>query len=250
VYYKESKAYMKATHNAIGEERMAIVIQEVTGTAHGEKFYPNLSGVARSLNFYPIEPEKTDDGIANIALGLGKHVVEGKPSVRFSPKYPKKLLQLSTPEMAIKETQKTFYALDLNPSSFKPSTNDGVNILELGIKNAIADGTLEACGSTYDFENQRISDGYTGKGVPIVSFAPILKHKLFPLPEILQNILKIGQLEMNNPVEIEFAVNLNTPADKPKIFSMLQIRPIAQNRDIINADFDSLKKSDMVLYSP
>ncbi len=250
VYYKESKAYMKATHNAIGEERMAIVLQEVTGSAHGEKFYPNLSGVARSLNFYPIEPEKTDDGIANIALGLGKHVVEGKPSLRFSPKYPKKLLQLSTPEMAIKETQKTFYALDLNPSSFKPSTNDGANILELSIKDAIADGTLEACGSTYDFENQRISDGYTGKGVPIVSFAPILKHKLFPLPEILQNILKIGQLEMNNPVEIEFAVNLNTPVDKPKIFSMLQIRPIAQNRDIINADFDSLKKSDMVLYSP
>ncbi len=250
VYYKESKAYMKATQNAISEERMAVVLQEVTGSSYGDRFYPNLSGVARSLNFYPIEPEKTADGIANIALGLGKHVVEGKPSLRFSPKYPKKLMQLSTPEMALKETQKTFYALDLKPSSFTPSTNDDINLLELSIKDAIADGTLAACGSTYDFENQRISDGFMGEGLPIISFAPILKHKVFPLPEILQNILEVGQAEMNNPVEIEFAVNLNTPVDKPKVFSMLQIRPIAQNRDIVNADLNSLKKSDMVLYSP
>jgi len=250
VYYKESKAYMKATHNVISEERMAIVLQEVTGTAYGDRFYPNLSGVARSLNFYPIEPEKPADGIASIALGLGKHVVEGKPSLRFSPKYPKKLLQFSSPEMALKETQKNFYALDLKPTSFVPSTNDDINLVEFSIKDAQEDGTLTIAGSTYDYENQRISDGYMGEGLPIISFASILKHKQFPLPEILQTMLEVGQVEMNNPVEIEFAVNLNAPKDKPKIFSMLQIRPIVQNRDLINADIDSISKNNLVLYSP
>ncbi|MFP4556896.1 MAG: PEP/pyruvate-binding domain-containing protein [Bacteroidales bacterium] len=250
VYYKESKSYMEVTQNVITEERMAVVLQEVTGTAYNERFYPNLSGVARSLNFYPIEPEKPSEGIANIALGLGKHVVEGKPSLRFSPRYPKKLLQLSTPEMAVKETQKSFYALDLRPSSFVPSTDDGINLLELNIKDAIEDGTLNVAGSTFDMENERIQDGYHGKGMPIISFASILKHKQFPLPDILEDILEVGQREMNNPVEIEFAVNLSPPKGKPKTFSMLQIRPIVQNRDIINTDIDSIANEDMLLYSP
>jgi CheY-like chemotaxis protein len=250
VYYKESKSYMEATHNVISEERMAIVLQEVTGTAYGNKFYPNISGVARSLNFYPIHPEKSSEGIASIALGLGKHVVEGKPSLRFSPKYPKKLLQLSTPEMALKETQKTFYALDLRPASFVPATNDDINLLEISIKDAHSDGTLNIVGSTFDYENHRISDGYRGSGQPIISFAGVLKHNQFPLPEIIRDILELGQLEMNNPVEIEFAVNLNTPSDKPKIFSMLQIRPIVENRDLVNINLDALNKQDMILYSP
>ncbi len=250
VYYSESKSYMEATHNVISEEKMAIVLQEVTGTAYGDRFYPNISGVARSLNFYPIEPEKPIDGIASIALGLGKHVVEGKPSLRFSPKYPKKLLQLSTPEMAIKETQKTFYALDLKPTSFTPSTDDDVNLIEINVKEAFENGTLTLAGSTFDFENQRISDGYNGTGVPIITFAGILKHKQFPLPDIIKDVLELGQYEMNNPVEIEFAVNLNQPPGKPKIFSMLQIRPIVQNRDIINVDLTEIDKSKFMLYSP
>lgn len=250
VYYSESKSYMEATHNVISEEKMAIVLQEVTGTAYGDIFYPNVSGVARSLNFYPIEPEKPVDGIASIALGLGKHVVEGKPSLRFSPKYPKKLLQLSTPEMAIKETQKTFYALDLQPTSFVPSTDDDINLLEINVKEAFGNGTLTLAGSTFDHENQRISDGYNGTGVPLITFAGILKHKQFPLPEIIRDVLELGQYEMNNPVEIEFAVNLNPPPGKPKIFSMLQIRPIVQNRDLINVDLDAIDKSSLILYSP
>lgn len=250
VYFAESKNYMKATHNVISEERMAIVLQEVTGNGYGDKFYPNISGVARSLNFYPIAPEKPSDGIANIALGLGKHVVEGKPSLRFSPKYPKKLLQLSSPEMAIKETQKTFYALDLRPTSFVPSTDDGINMLEIGIKEAFADGTLAMAGSTFDFENHQIRDGYSGQGTPIVSFSGILKHGKFPLPEILQAILEVGQHEMNNPVEIEFAVNLDPPPGKPQTFSMLQIRPIVQNRDLVNIDIDAISQNDKLLFSP
>jgi DNA-binding NarL/FixJ family response regulator len=250
VYYKESKIYMEATQNVISEERMAIVLQEVTGSAYGDKFYPNISGVARSLNFYPIQPEKPSDGIANIAIGLGKHVVEGRPSLRFSPKYPKKLLQFSSTDMALKETQKTFYALDLKPSSFVPSTDDGINLLEHSIKDAQNDGTLLHAASTYDFDNQQITDGYMGQGTPVISFSNILKHGKFPLPEILQSILEIGQHEMNNPVEIEFAVNLNAPQGKPMTFSMLQIRPIVQNRDIVNTNIDNIPQKDMVLYSP
>lgn len=250
VYFNESKSYMEATHNVISEERMAIVLQEVTGTAYGDRFYPNISGVARSLNFYPIKPELPNDGIASIALGLGKHVVEGKPSLRFSPKFPKKLLQLSSPEMALKETQKTFYALDLRPTSFVPSTDDAINLLEFNIKDAFEDGTLALAGSSFDFENHQIRDGFNGQGNPIISFSGVLKHGKFPLSEILQAILEVGQHEMNNPVEIEFAVNLNPPSGKPKTFSMLQIRPIVQNRDLVNTDLDAINKDDMILYSP
>lgn len=249
VYTKESKTYMLATNNAIDEERMAIVLQEVVGNAYGNKFYPSFSGVARSLNFYTVEPEIPSDGIASVALGLGKHVVEGKPSLRFSPKYPKKLFQLSSPEIALKETQKTFYALDLQPTSFVPSTDEGINLFELDIKEAYEDGTLDYISSTYDFESHQVREGYNGTGTPIVSFSGVLKHKQFPLPEILTSILEMGQKEMNNPVEIEFAVNLNTPKGYPKFFSLLQIRPIVQNRDIVNTNFDAIPKSDCLLTS-
>ncbi|HOP03677.1 MAG TPA: PEP/pyruvate-binding domain-containing protein [Tenuifilaceae bacterium] len=250
VYTKESKAYMLATHNVIEEERMAIVLQEVVGTAYGNRFYPNISGVARSLNFYPIKPETPKDGIASIAFGLGKHVVEGKPSLRFSPKFPKKLLQLSSPQMALKETQKTFFALDLRASSFVPSTDDAINLFEPDIKQAFDDGTLAGVASTYDYDNQTVRDGYSGNGVPVVSFASILKHRQFPLPEILMALLEVGQLEMNNPVEIEFAVNLNPPKGQPKFFGMLQIRPIVQSKEVIHTDFESIPKEKILLFSP
>lgn len=249
VYYKESKAYMQATQNVIDEERMAIVLQEVVGSAYGHKFYPTISGVARSLNYYPIDPEKPSDGIASVALGLGKHVVEGRPSLRFSPKYPKKLFQLSIPEMALTETQKTFLALDLRASSFVPSTDDGINLLELDIREAYPDGTLALLASTFDQDNQQIREGYNGQGTPIISFSGILKHAQFPLAEILNTLLKLGEQEMNTPVEIEFAVNLNNPVDEPKLFSFLQIRPIVQNRELVNVDIDNLKKEDLILFS-
>jgi len=249
VYYKESKAYMQATQNVIDEERMAIVLQEVVGSTYGHRFYPTVSGVARSLNFYPIDPEKPSDGIASVALGLGKHVVEGRPSLRFSPKYPKKLFQLSLPEMALKETQKTFLSLDLRASSFVPSTDDGINLLELDIKEAYPDGTLSLLASSFDNENQQIREGYNGQGIPIISFSGILKHNKFPLAEILNTLLKLGEEEMNTPVEIEFAINLNTPIGQPLLFSFLQIRPIVQNRDLINIDIDNISKDDIILSS-
>ncbi len=249
VYYKESKAYMQATQNVIDEERMAVVLQEVVGSTYGHRFYPTISGVGRSLNFYPIEPEKPSDGIVSVALGLGKHVVEGKPSLRFSPKYPKKLFQLSIPEMALKETQKTFLALDLRASSFVPSTDDGINLLELDVREAYPDGSLALLASTFDNDSQQIREGYNGQGMPIISFSGILRHKQFPLAEILETLLKLGEHEMNTPVEIEFAVNLNTPAGQPKLFSFLQIRPIVQNRELVNIDVDNFKKEDLILFS-
>ena len=228
VYYSESKAYMKATQNIISEEHMAIVLQEVTGAAYGEVFYPNISGVARSVNFNPIEPEIASDGIASIALGLGKYVIEGKPSLHFSPKHPKKLLQFSIPEVAISETQKTFYALNLGTNSFQPSTNEGLNLLDINIRDAFEHGTLDQISSTFDIEHNILTDGYNGEGLPIISFAGVLKSDQFPLPEIIQYILALGEREMNNPVEIEFAVKFSKNEHNPHIFSVLQIRPIVK----------------------
>jgi CheY-like chemotaxis protein len=249
VYYRESKAYMQATQNVIDEERMAIVLQEVVGSQHGERFYPTISGVARSLNFYPLEPEKPTDGIASVALGLGKHVVEGRPCLSFSPRYPKKVFQLSSPEMALRETQKTFLALDLRASSFVPSTDEGINLFELDVREAFTDGTLDDLASTFDPENQQIREGYNGQGLPVISFSGILKHNKFPLAEILTTLLETGVHEMNSPVEIEFAVNLNTPKGQPKLFSFLQIRPIVQEKGLVSIDIDAIDRNDLILYS-
>jgi hypothetical protein len=159
VYYKSSKAYMTATANVIDEEKMGIILQEVCGTRSGNKFYPTISGVGRSINFYPIAPEKPEDGIVNIAFGLGKLIVDGGISLRFSPRYPKKVLQLSSPDQAIRESQKKFYALDLNVDSFVPSTDDGVNILKLDIREAAKEPSFRYVGSTYDYEYNMLREG-------------------------------------------------------------------------------------------
>lgn len=248
-FYKDSKAYMAATLNVIDEEKMAIVLQEVCGEKYGNRFYPAISGVARSINFYPIEPEKPEDGIANIALGLGKNIVDGGTTLRFSPKYPKKILQLASPDMALRETQRIFYALDLNPSCFKPSLDDGINLLKLRIKEAEKDGSLNHIASTFDFNNNMIRDGVQHEGKKIITFANILKHNVFPLAEILDNALKIGQKEMNKPVEIEFAVNLNRQNNEPRIFNLLQIRPIVDNKETLDIDIESIKNEDAIIVS-
>lgn len=250
VYYRESKAYMMATHNTIADEHMAVQLQEIIGSAHGNRFYPNISGVARSVNFYPIDPEQPGDGVATVALGLGKHVVEGRPSLRFCPQYPKKVFQLTSPEIALKDTQKTFFALSLNPQSFEPSTNDAINFLSLDIAEAYADGTLCPLASTYDFNSQQVRDGYSGEGLPIISFAGILKHKQFPIADILKTMLEIGQREMNNPVEIEFAVNLSPQWGQLPLFAMLQIRPIVQSRELVEVKIRSAARSNPIIYTP
>ena len=248
-FFKDSKAYMEATSNVIDEEKMGVILQEVCGTKYDDRFYPTFSGVARSINFYPIEPENPEDGIANVAMGLGKYIVDGGQSLRFSPRYPKKILQLSDPQLAIRETQRHFYALDLNPESFKASTDDGANLLYLRVKDAQKDGSLKHLASTYDYHSKQILDGLNHQGMPLITFSNILKHDKFPLAEILQKALSIGQKEMNMPVEIEFAVNMNTPKGAPYMFNLLQIRPIVYSKETVEIDMQKIKKDDMVIVS-
>ncbi len=248
-FFMDSKSYMAATSNVIDEEKMGIVLQEVCGNQYGSRFYPDISGVARSINFYPIEPEKPEDGIANIALGLGKYIVDGGNTLRFSPKYPKKILQLSNTDMALKETQRSFFALDLNPESFVESTDETVNLRKLRLKEAEKDNTLRNIASTYDFQNHILRDGVHHEGLKVLTFSNVLKHNVFPLAEILQTVLEVGQREMSKPVEIEFAINLNVPKGQPKVFNLLQIRPIVDNKETIERNLDEIPKEKAILYS-
>ena len=247
VFYKDSKAYMTATSNLIDTEKMAIVLQEVVGNEHNGRFYPSFSGVARSINFYPIDPEQPEDGIANVALGLGKYVVDGGVSLRFSPKYPRNILQTSVLDIALRDTQTKFYALDLSKNNFKPSTNDANNLLLLDLKAAEEDNALRLIGSTFDYNDQIIRDGVYPGGRKLITFSNILKHDAFPLAPILLSALEIGQQEMEHPVEIEFAVNLNPPKGEMRTFNLLQIRPIVENKESINEDLFTIKNEDTIL---
>ena len=249
VYYKGSKDYMTATSNVIDEEKMGIILQEVCGNRHGDIFYPTVSGVAQSINYYPIGSEKVEDGIANVAFGLGKLIVEGGLSLRVCPRFPKKILQLYSPEIALRDTQKEFRALDLNINSFVPSTDDGVNILKIGIKDANNDGAMKYVASTYDCNNNIIRDGIIHPGNRIITFSGILQHHLFPLAEILTTLLDLGQKEMNNPIEIEFAANLETPSGTPRIFNFLQIRPIVHTDEAYNISLENIKTEDTIIFS-
>ena len=249
VYYKSSKAYMEATANVIDEEKMGIILQEVCGTRYGNRFYPTISGVARSINFYPIELEKSEDGIAKIALGLGRIIVEGGMTLGFSPKYPKKIIQLSTPESSLRDTQKHFFALNMDANSFKGSVDDGINILKLRIKEAENENSLKYAASTFDFQNNLIRDGVNYEGKKIITFSNVLNHEIFPLADILQNLLEVGEKEMNNPIEIEFAVNLDTPKGSPKIFNFLQIRPIVENNESLGLKLDKIDEKETIIYS-
>jgi len=249
VYFRNSKAYMNATSNLIDEEKMGIILQEVCGRPHGNLFYPTFSGVARSINFYPISPEKAKDGIANVAFGLGKLVVDGEKSLRLSPKYPKRILQLSSTDTALKETQSRFYALDMDIGSFVPSTDDAVNLKKLNIWEAPDDAALEYVASTYDFENHMIRDGVFEKGKKVITFSNILNHGQFPLAEILRELLSIGQREMGTPIEIEFAVDMETPPGQPKMFYFLQIRPIVSDDQELKIEIGKIKEKELILFS-
>jgi DNA-binding NarL/FixJ family response regulator len=249
VYYRGSKAYMTATANVIDEEKMGIILQEVCGNRHGDIFYPTLSGVAQSINYYPIGSEKAEDGIANIAFGLGKLIVEGGLSLRFSPRHYKKILQLSSIDTALRDTQKEFRALDLKIDSFVPSTDDGINILKLGINDINNEGAMKYVASTFDYNNNILRDGINYPGKRIITFANVLQHKLFPLADILNTLLDLGQYEMNNPIEIEFAANLETPSGAPKIFNFLQIRPIVHTDETSVFNLADIKPEETIIYS-
>ena len=249
VFYKDSKAYMTATSNLIDQEKMAVVLQEVVGSRYNDHFYPTMSGVARSLNFYPIGNEKAEDGIANIALGLGKYIVDGGQTLRFSPRHPHSILQMSTMDFALRETQTRFYALDLKNMAEAFSVDDAFNLVKLVLKDADAEGSLKYIVSTYDPYDQIIRDGYYPGGRKILSFVNILQHDVYPLAETLDQILRIGQQEMGRPVEIEFAVNMDPSDHTRATFYLLQIRPIVDNKEIMDEDLSLVKNEETILSS-
>lgn len=249
VFYRDSKAYMTATSNLIDQEKMAIVLQEVVGNRYNDRFYPTISGVARSLNFYPIGNEKAEDGIANIALGLGKYIVDGGQTLRFSPRHPHNILQMSTMDFALRETQTRFYALDLKNLADQFSVDDSFNLLRLNLKDADADGSLKFIVSTYDPYDQVIRDGYYPGGHKILSFVNVLQHEVFPLADTLDQILHVGEDEMGRPIEIEFAVNIDPQNPGFATFYLLQVRPIVDNKEVMEEDLTLVEQEDTILTS-
>lgn len=250
VYYKDSKTYMKATKNVINREKMAVVLQEVCGRPYGNRFYPSFSGVGRSLNFYPIGHEKPEDGVVNVALGLGKYIVDGGQTLRFSPKHPHNILQTSSLEFALNETQTHFNALDISRTTFSPQVDDGFNLFRLSVREAEDDGTLRFIASTFDPYDQMIRDGlYEKKYRKVITFANILEHEVFPLADIVDKVLKVGEREMGRPVEIEFAVNLDYEHNQNNVFYLLQIRPIVDANKSIDEDLSAIPSENTLITS-
>ena len=249
VYFATSRAYLSSSQNLISEEKMAVIIQEVCGTEQDGLFFPTFSGVARSINYYPIGDEKAEEGIVNLALGLGKYIVDGGMTLRFSPYHPNQVLQTSEMEIALKETQTRFYALDLRNAGHDFSIDDGFNLLKLHVKEAEKDGALNYIASTYDPYDQIIRDGLYPGGRKVITFANILQHDVFPLPRILQLALKYGQQEMRRPVEIEFAATMNREKDKTGTFYLLQIRPIVDSKEMLDEDLTAIPDEKLLLRS-
>lgn len=249
-FTKAAKDYMKATSYRLEEEKMAVIIQRMVGAPHHGRFYPDFAGVAKSYNFYPVPPQSSEDGIVLVALGLGKTVVDGGNTVRFCPKYPRHLMQFFSTKDTIKNAQQDFYALDLSEGMM----NEGHHtpdkfVCKYDLSKAEEDQTLYYVGSTFSAENDSVYDGISRSGKRVVTFAPILKHKIFPLPEILQMMLDMGTWGMGTPVEIEFAATMNLPPDKPNEFAMLQMRPLVLSHELEELDVDESMKENIVCQS-
>jgi hypothetical protein len=241
---------MKVTSYRLEEEKMAVIIQRVVGSQHHDRFYPEFAGVAKSHNFYPVPPQKSTDGIVQVALGLGKTVVDGGNAVRFSPKYPRHLLQFFSTLETIRNAQQEYLALNLTLGLNHAGVTTPETFVErYSLSKAEEDGTLFYVGSTYSAENETVYDGVSRPGQRIVTFAPILKHRIFPLAEILDLILDMGTWGMGTQVEVEFAVTMNVPAGKPKEFALLQIRPLVLNLEMEELDVDRVVQEDLICQS-
>ena len=247
VFYRDSKAYMTATRNVIDQEKMAVILQEVVGKDYGTRYYPTMSGVLRSLNYYPIGDEEAEEGIASLALGLGKYIVDGGQTLRVCPYHPHQVLQTSETEMALRDTQTQFYALDMKNVGDDFKVDDGFNILKLRVKDAVEDQSLNYIASTFDPYDQVINDGVYETGRKLITFAGVLQHDVVPLPELMQMSMKCGSEAMRRPVEIEFACNIH--ADKICDFYLLQIRPIVDAKEMLDEDVRAIPDADCLLRS-
>ena len=247
VFYRDSKAYMTATRNVIDQEKMAVILQEVVGKDYGTCYYPTMSGVLRSLNYYPIGDEEAEEGIASLALGLGKYIVDGGQTLRVCPYHPHQVLQTSETEMALRDTQTQFYALDMKHVGDDFKVDDGFNILKLRVKDAVEDQSLNYIASTFDPYDQVINDGVYETGRKLITFAGVLQHDVVPLPELMQMSMKCGSEAMRRPVEIEFACNIH--ADKTCDFYLLQIRPIVDAKEMLDEDVRAIPDADCLLRS-
>jgi len=248
-FFRKVKDYMNATSYRLEEEKMAVIIQRMVGAKHDGRFYPDFSGVAKSYNFYPVPPQTSKDGIALTALGLGKTVVEGGNTVRFCPKYPKHLMQYFTTLETLKNAQQDFYALNLNYGLEDDGTICPDKFVEkYDMSIAEIDKTLFYVGSTYSTEDENVYDGISRNGKRVVTFAPILKHEIYPLPQILEVILELGVWGMGSQVEIEFAANMDIPPAKPKEFAVLQIRPMVLSRELEELEVER-NRDDLICQS-
>lgn len=247
VFYRDSKAYMTATSNVIDQEKMAVILQQVVGKDYGTRFYPTMSGVLRSLNYYPIGDEEAEEGIASLALGLGKYIVDGGQTLRVCPYHPNQVLQTSETELALRDTQTQFYALDMKHVGNDFKVDDGFNILKLRVKDAVEDQSLTYIASTFELYDQVINDGVYENGRKLITFSSVLQHGVVPLPEILQMSMKYGAGAMRRPVEIEFACNINN--DRTCEFYLLQIRPIVDAKEMLDEDVKAIPDSDCLLRS-
>jgi len=230
-FSRHAKAYVRATPYRLEEEKMAVILQQVVGAIHGQRFYPDFSGVVRSRNFYPVPPMSFADGIAAVALGLGREVVGGGKCLTFCPRYPRNIVQFSSAEDILANSQSEFWALELDHKARDEDPVADLREARFGLDTAERDGTLHSLGSTYSDDNHAVYDGLGRLGIRVVSFAPILKHDVFPLASILEQLMRIGEDALGRPVEIEFAVRLTHLADQAADFGFLQIRPLVLSRE-------------------
>ena len=249
VFFAESKAYMVATSNVIDQEKMAVIIQELAGEQHGELFYPSFAGVGRSINYYPVGDEEATEGVVEVAAGLGKYIVDGGMALRFCPSHATHVLQTSTMELALRDTQREMYALDTVNFNEKVSVDEGDCITTVPIQEAAKDGNLRGLVSTYDFQNSRIIDNDLGPGRKLVTFANVLKHKTFPLAEAAQYMLELGAQYMKRPVEIEFAGILNPSGESKGTLYWLQIRPMVDRSEMLDEEIINSEKSRRLISS-
>jgi len=248
-YYQGAKDYIKVTAYRLEEEKMAVIIQRMVGAVRGARFYPNFSGVAKSYNFYPAAPQKPLDGIASVALGLGKIVVDGGTTLRFCPRYPDHVHQLFSTVSALQNNQREFYALDLNLQPLDGFETSDQLVKPYSLEHSEKDGTLQFVASTYSSENDTLCDGISRNGIRLVTFAPVLRNGIFPLPQILDLLLDMGSRGMGTAVEIEFAVQLSEQPGEAHEFGLLQMRPLVVSRETEELKIENVDAAKLICRS-